>query len=136
MLNQVILVGRLTKDIEVVESENGKKYAQMNLAIPRSFKNADGVYDTDFINAVAFESIAQNTSEYCKKGDIVGVKGRLQSNSFEKEDGSMEYKMDIVAEKVTFLSSNKEKNHDDLEKYKLKKESRKWLLIIIKREEK
>ena len=115
MLNQVILVGRLTKDIEVVESENGKKYAQMNLAIPRSFKNADGVYDTDFINAVAFESIAQNTSEYCKKGDIVGVKGRLQSNSFEKEDGSMEYKMDIVAEKVTFLSSNKEKNHDDLE---------------------
>ena len=85
----------------------------MNLAIPRSFKNADGVYDTDFINTIAFESIAQNTSEYCKKGDIVGVKGRLQSDSFEKEDGEKIYKLDIVAEKVTFLSS---KSRDEQER--------------------
>lgn len=113
MLNQVVLVGRLTKDVEVIESENGKKYAQLNLAIPRSFKNADGVYDTDFINTIAFESIAQNTSEYCKKGDIVGVKGRLQSDSFEKEDGEKIYKLDIVAEKVTFLSS---KSRDEQER--------------------
>ncbi len=113
MLNQVVLVGRLTKDVEVIESENGKKYAQLNLAIPRSFKNADGVYDTDFINTIAFESIAQNTSEYCKKGDIVGVKGRLQSDSFEKEDGEKVYKLDIVAEKVTFLSS---KSRDEQER--------------------
>ena len=105
MLNQIILVGRLTRDVEVQEADNGKKYAQLCLAIPRSFKNAEGVYETDFINAVAFENIANSTSEYCKKGDIVGVKGRVQTNTLENEDGDKTYKMDVVAEKVTFLSS-------------------------------
>ena len=62
MLNQVVLVGRLTSDMEVKESEDGKKYCNMSLAIPRSFKNADGVYDTDFVNIKTFDSIAQNTA--------------------------------------------------------------------------
>ena len=105
MLNQLIMVGRLTKDIEVEESENGKKYANLSIAIPRSFKNAEGVYDTDFITFKAFDMIAENTSEYCKKGDIIGVKGRLQSSSFDKEDGSKEFRIEPIAEKVTFLSS-------------------------------
>ena len=105
MLNQLVMVGRLTKDIEVQESENGKKYANLSIAIPRSFKNADGVYDTDFITFKAFDMIAENTSEYCKKGDIIGVKGRLQSSSFDKEDGSKEFRIEPIAEKVTFLSS-------------------------------
>ena len=105
MLNQLVMVGRLTKDIEVQESENGKKYANLSIAIPRSFKNAEGVYDTDFITFKAFDMIAENTSEYCKKGDIIGVKGRLQSSSFDKEDGSKEFRIEPIAEKVTFLSS-------------------------------
>ena len=105
MLNQLITVGRLTKDIEVQESENGVKYANISIAIPRSFKNADGVYDTDFVTFKAFDTIAQNTAEYCHKGDIVGVKGRLQSSSFEKEDGSKEFRIEPIAEKITFLSS-------------------------------
>ena len=63
MLNQVVLVGRLTSDMEVKESEDGKKYCNMSLAIPRSFKNADGVYDTDFVNIKIFDTVAQNTSE-------------------------------------------------------------------------
>ena len=105
MLNQLVMVGRLTKDIEVQESENGKKYANLSIAIPRSFKNAEGVYDTDFISFKAFDMIAENTSEYCKKGDIIGVKGRLQSSSFDKEDGSKEFRIEPIAEKVTFLSS-------------------------------
>ncbi len=105
MLNQIVLVGRLTKDIELQESENGKKYANLSLAIPRSFKNAEGEYETDFITFKTWDTIAQNTAEYCKKGDIVGVKGRLQSSTFEKEDGTKEYRLDPIAEKVTFLSS-------------------------------
>lgn len=114
MLNQVVLVGRLTKDIEVKESENGKSYANMSLAIPRSFKNVDGEYDTDFIDCSIFEGIAKNTSEYCRKGDIVGVKGRLQTNSYEKEDGTKEFKINVVTEKVTFLSSkSKEQNEQE-----------------------
>lgn len=106
MLNQVVLVGRLTRSIKINKSEKGKKVATISLAIPRSFKNMEGTYDTDFIDCIAFESIAANTAEYCEKGDIIGVKGRVQSRVVEKE-GKKEYLMDIVAEKVTFLSSKK-----------------------------
>ena len=106
MLNQIILVGRLTRNITVNSSENGVKVATISLAIPRSFKNSEGTYDTDFIDCVAFDNIAVNAKEYCDKGDILGVKGRVQSRVVEK-DGKKEYLMDIVAEKITFLSSKK-----------------------------
>ena len=107
MLNQIVLVGRLTRDITVNKSDKGNKVATLSLAIPRSFKNSEGVYDTDFIDCVIFDNIADNTSEYCKKGDIVGIKGRVQSRVVENED-KKEYLTEINAEKVTFLSSKKE----------------------------
>ena len=107
MLNQIILVGRLVKSPEVTETESGKKMSYITLAIPRSFKNADGEYDTDFIDCVLWEAVAENTSEYCKQGDIVGVKGRVQSRMVEDEDGNNYKKMEVVAEKITFLSSKK-----------------------------
>ena len=107
MLNQIILVGRLTRDISVNRSEKGVKVATISLAIPRSFKNSEGSYDTDFIDCIAFDTVAENTSEYCSKGDIVGVKGRVQSRVVENED-KKEYLTEIIAEKVTFLSSKKE----------------------------
>ena len=105
MLNQVVLVGRIVKDVKVKELEDGKKVTNMTLAIPRSFKNADGEYETDFVECTLWNNIAENTAEYCKKGDSVGVKGRLQTSNYEKEDGSKVFKLDVVAEKVTFLSS-------------------------------
>lgn len=108
MLNQIILVGRLTRDITVNKSENGIKVATISLAIPRSFKNSEGVYDTDFVDCVAFDNIAENTSEYCGKGDIVGVKGRIQTRMVEKEEGKEkkeEKVTEIICEKITFLSS-------------------------------
>ncbi len=104
MLNQIVLVGRLTRDISVHKSENGK-VATLTLAIPRSFKNSEGTYDTDFIECVLFDHIAENTKEFCKKGDIVGVKGRVQSRSVVKDD-KKETVMQIICEKVTFLSSH------------------------------
>jgi len=105
MLNQIILVGRLTRDITVNKSENGVKVATISIAVPRSFKNVEGVYDTDFIDCIAFDLVAENTSEYCNKGDIVGIKGRVQSKSIELEDGKKENKLEIICEKITFLSS-------------------------------
>lgn len=107
MLNQIILVGRLTHNIKINKSDKGRKVATISLAIPRSFKNMDGTYDTDFIDCIAFENIAENTATYCSKGDIVGIKGRVQSRVVE-EDSKKNYLIDIVAEKVTFLSSKKE----------------------------
>lgn len=103
MLNQIIVVGRIANGVEVKE-ENGKKIASMTIAVPRSFKNADGEYETDFIDVRLFDSVATNTAEYCKKGDIVGIKGRLQSKDVEKYHEKFKV-LEVIAEKVTFLSS-------------------------------
>lgn len=111
MLNQIVLVGRLTRDITINKSSNGTKVATISLAIPRSFKNMEGTYDTDFIDCVAFDHIAANTAEYCNKGDIVGVKGRVQSRTVE-ENGKNKTEMDIICEKITFLSSNHSKTEE------------------------
>lgn len=109
MLNQVVLVGRLTRDVTVNKSSNGTKVATISLAVPRSFKNMEGTYDTDFIDCTAFENVATNTAEYCNKGDIVGIKGRIQSRNEEK-DGKKITEIDIIAEKITFLSNGSSKS--------------------------
>lgn len=109
MLNQVVLVGRLVKDPEIKELENGKKVCNITLAVPRSYKNSNGEYDTDFIECVLWNMVAESTKNYCKKGDVVGVKGRMQTREkeIEPEEGfTYTIKVvEIVAEKVTFLSS-------------------------------
>ena len=112
MLNQIILVGRLTKDPEIQETDKNKKYSHITLAIPRSFKNMDGEYESDFINCALWDSVAKSTVEYCKKGDIVGVKGRVQSRLVEQDD-EKKYYMDVIAERVTFLSSKTNKEKDE-----------------------
>ena len=99
MLNQVVIVGRLVSDPQINETENEIKVATITLAVPRSYKNVDGEYETDFITCTLWNGIAGTTAEYCKKGDLIGIKGRLQSN---------DNKLEVVAEKVTFLSSKKE----------------------------
>lgn len=100
MLNQVVLVGRITENpkLEQIEDISG---ARITLAIPRSYKNSEGVYDTDFIPVQLWNGVAENTCKYCKKGDIVGVKGRLEFKDNQ---------IIVVAEKLSFLSSKKENN--------------------------
>ena len=112
MLNQVVLVGRIVYDLELKKNDSGKKYLSMMLAIPRSFKNIDGTYDTDFIRCIVWDNVASNTSEYCKKGDIVGLKGRLQSRLVERNE-KKENIMEVIGEKVTFLTSSKEKEENN-----------------------
>ena len=104
MLNQAVLVGRIVRDPELRETENGAKVSNLTLAVPRSFKNAEGEYETDFIDVTLWAHVAETTNEYCRKGDLVGVKGRIQSDSYEK-DGEKKFAMNIIADKVTFLSS-------------------------------
>lgn len=108
MLNQVVLVGRLVYDLDVKKSDNGKKYTLITLAIPRSFKNMEGTYETDFIRCLLWDNVAANTKEYCRNGDIVGLKGRLQSRNIEHGE-KVETVIEVVGEKVTFLSSSKSK---------------------------
>lgn len=107
MLNQIVLVGRLVKDPEVKKAKNGNTYSHITLAVPRSYKNVNGEYETDFIDCTLWRLMATNTKEYCKKGDIVGVKGRIESRVYEQDD-EKKYLTEVIAEKVTFLSSNKQ----------------------------
>jgi single-strand DNA-binding protein len=95
MLNQFIIVGRIVKDLE-------KESNVITIAMPRHYKNEDGEYDTDFVDVAIDGTLAKTTIEYCKKGDIIGVKGSIRS-----EITNDIRKMILVAERVTFLSSKK-----------------------------
>ena len=114
MLNQFVGVGRLVAEPSVKETEDGKQVSNITIVVPRSYKNENGEYETDFVDVVLWNGIAENTAEYCHKGDIIGVKGRIQTSNYETEDGEKRKSTQIVAEKITFLSSSKDKK-DDLE---------------------
>ena len=107
MLNNVILVGRLTADPEVIEVENNKKVTSVIVAVNRNFKNSEGIYESDFIRCILWNNVASSTTEYCKSGDTIGIKGRLQSSKYEDENGKTHYIVDVIAERVTFLSTNR-----------------------------
>ncbi len=112
MLNSLILVGRLTKEIDIKETESGKKVGTLSLAIPRSFKNMNGVYETDFVNCTLWEEKAKIARVF--GGDIVGIRGRLQSN-IVKTNEDTKYYLEVVADKLSFLSNRKKedvKNND------------------------
>ena len=101
MLNQVVIVGRLVSKLILEENENGRKVSEITIAVPRSYKNAEGIYETDFIKCTLLNGIAENTVEYCNKGDVIGVKGRLECLSGNE--------LQLLAEKLTFLTTNKNK---------------------------
>lgn len=105
MLNSLTIVGRLVSDPQINETENGKKISIITLAVTRHFKNANGEYDTDFIDCTLWAGIAEKTREYCEKGNMIAVKGRIQSKIIKKEDGTDYKKMEIIAERVSFLSN-------------------------------
>ena len=104
MLNQVVLVGRIAKEFETIEMDNGKKVSKFSLAVPRSYKNIDGEYETDFIEVDLWNGVAEAALEYCRKGDLIAIKGRIQSDTYEKDD-EKKHSTKVVAEKLTFLSS-------------------------------
>ena len=111
-MNNIMLVGRLARDIDVKKLDSGKDVAKITLAVNRSFKNTEGIYETDFIDCILWDGLAINMNEYCKKGDLVGVRGRLQISSYEKDD--VQYKvLEVVAEKVSFLSSVKKEDQEE-----------------------
>lgn len=105
-MNQVIFVGRLVSDPQKTTLESGKTAATITVAVNRNFKNKDGIYETDFIDCVLWDDIARNTIEYCRRGDTIGIKGRLQCMPEDDGDGHMiNKKLEVVTERVTFLNS-------------------------------
>lgn len=122
MVNQIILVGRIARAPETKVTENGKKYATLTLAVPRNYKNVNGEYDTDFLDCTLWSAVAESTSEYCNTGDMIGVKGRVQTRIIESPDGVKRKKTEIVTEKVTFLTSNPNRKKDTIEDSSLEEE--------------
>ncbi len=114
MHNLVYLIGRLTEDPQMKTFEDGKSSLAINLAVQRSYKNEDGIYEVDYIRCVLWNGIASHTSEYCKKGDLVGVKGRLQTRSYEVNKET-KYITEVIVDKVSFLASKRKDNDEDME---------------------
>lgn len=102
MLNQVTLVGRMTKDPELRYTPEGTAVANFTLAMNRPFKSENGAYEPDYVQCIVWRKPAENTASYCKKGSLVGVTGRIQSRNYESE-GKKIYVTEVVVEKIRFL---------------------------------
>jgi len=111
MLNQSILVGRIVRDPEIRKTEEGTTVTNVTLAVQRPYKNKEGEYETDFITCVLWKGVAETTAEYCQKGDLIGVRGRIQT--FKNNEDKTE--INVVAERVTFLSSKKMPDKEEID---------------------
>ncbi|WP_347090872.1 single-stranded DNA-binding protein [Staphylococcus ureilyticus] len=103
MINRIVLVGRLTKDPEFRTTPSGVNVANFTLAVNRTFTNAQGEREADFINVVVFRKQAENVNNYLSKGQLAGVDGRMQSRSYENQEGKRVYVTEVVADSVQFL---------------------------------
>ncbi|HCV7817871.1 TPA: single-stranded DNA-binding protein [Staphylococcus aureus] len=103
MLNRTILVGRLTKDPEYRTTPSGVSVATFTLAVNRTFTNAQGEREADFINCVVFRRQADNVNNYLSKGSLAGVDGRLQSRNYENQEGRRVFVTEVVCDSVQFL---------------------------------
>ena len=114
-MNKVVLLGRLTKDIEVRYTESGTAVGNLTLAVKRRIKNTNGEYESDFINCVCWKETAETMNKYLKKGDPVLVEGRIQTRNFEDKDGNKRYTTEVVIEHMDFVSSKKSESQSGAE---------------------
>lgn len=101
-MNKVFIRGNLTRDVELRETATGKQVAKFNVAVRRDFKNSDGLYDSDFLNCVAYGNLAETIGKYFHKGSGIIVLGHLQTGSYEDQDGKRIYTTDVIVESIEF----------------------------------
>ena len=104
-MNRVMLIGRLTAKPELRYTGSNLPFARFSVAVNRTFNNAQGQRETDFINVVVWRKQAENVCNFLNKGSLVSVEGRLQTGSYDDKDGNKRYTMDVVADSVQFLES-------------------------------
>lgn len=104
-MNNVSLVGRLTKDVEIKYTGSQTAVATGTLAVNRQFKNANGEREVDFINFVAWRKTAENLANWAKKGALIGITGRIQTRSYDNQQGQRVYVTEVVAESFQLLES-------------------------------
>lgn len=103
MINRVVLVGRLTKDPELKYTQTGVAVTRFTLTVNRMFSSQSGEREADFINCVTWRKQAENTANYLKKGSLTGIEGRIQTSSFDGQDGKRVFMTEVVADSVQFL---------------------------------
>lgn len=108
MINNVTLVGRLTRDPEMKYTQSGIAVTRFTLACERPFTGQEGKREADFIDCVVWRKQAENVAQYLKKGALAGVEGRLQISSYDDKDGNKRYRAEVVANSVRFLESKKD----------------------------
>lgn len=108
MINAVTLVGRLTKDVDLRYTQNGKAVGNFTLAVNRPFTNQNGDREADFILCQVWGKQAENTAQYTSKGSLVGVNGRISTRNYENNQGQRVYVTEVVADQVAFLDSKKD----------------------------
>ena len=102
-MNNVSLIGRLTKDPELRHTQSGSPTTNFTLAVDRNFKNAEGEREADFINCVAWRKLAETIAHNLSKGRRIGVTGRIQTRNYEDKDGVRRYVTEVVVEQMDFL---------------------------------
>ena len=120
MINNVVLVGRLTADPNLRYTANGTGVATFTLAVNRNFTNQDGNRDADFINCVIWRKSAETLANYAKKGTLLGVIGRIQTRSYENQQGQRVYVTEVVAENFQLLesrSANEQRKNNDMNNF-------------------
>lgn len=109
MLNNVSLVGRMTRDAELRYTPSNQAVATFSLAVNRNFKSQNGEREADFINCVIWRQQAENLANWAKKGALIGITGRIQTRSYENQQGQRVYVTEVVAEKFQLLENQKER---------------------------
>ena len=112
-MNSVVLVGRLTKDVEVRYTEKELPVSNFMIAVKKDYKNADGEYESDFINCVSFGNISEYLNKYAIKGNLIAVSGRLQTRVYEDKEGNKRHIAEVFVHKTTILSNNKKESEFD-----------------------
>lgn len=108
MINNVVLVGRLTRDPELKYTTSNVAYASFNLAVNRNFKNQAGDREADFINCLMWGKTAERFCDWFKKGALVGITGRIQTRNYDNQQGQRVYVTEVVAENFTNLEGKKD----------------------------
>lgn len=111
MINRAVLVGRLAKDPELRYTPNGVAVCRFILAVNRTFSNQSGEREADFISVVVWRKQAENSASFLKKGTLAGIEGRIQTGSYEGQDGKRVYTTEIVADNVQFLEQRNSKGN-------------------------
>lgn len=102
MINRVILMGRLTQDPEVKQTQSGTAVTQFTVAVERKYKNPDGTYDTDFINCVAWRQQAEFIGKYFRKGRMIALEGNLRTRTYDDKNGVKHYVTEVFVDSVSF----------------------------------